>query len=466
MMDMRPHTTIRRRTLLAATFIMALAGGAAEGHDIPADAHIHAIVKPEGNRLRVLARAPLKAMLDVEFPERGPGFLDIAQADAALRDAAKLWIARGMDVYENDVALGGNPQITAVRVSLESDTSFRSFGEALAHITGPPLPPEINVPWNQAQLDVLLEYPIQSDRSELSIRPRFGRLGLRVETSLIFHSSGRGERAFLFEGNPGLIRLDPRWYHAAWGFTTRGFFHILEGLDHLLFLFCLVIPLRRLRPLIVVVTAFTLAHSVALVAAAYGLGVDALWFRPLVEALIAISILYMALENIVSGAVERRWVMAFAFGLIHGFGFSFALRQTMQFAGSHMLVSLAAFNVGVEIGQILALGALVAAIHLAYRIFRIRRERLGVIILSAFAAHTAWHWTIDRGATLTQYRFTWPALQWATLASATLWVFLLVLIAAVIWLVGPWVARIMEPASRTADGDSRKDAKAQRYGNT
>jgi hypothetical protein len=138
----------------------------------------------------------------------------------------------------------------------------------------------------------------------------------------------------------------------------------------------------------------------------------------------------------------------------------------MQFAGSHMLVSLAAFNVGVEIGQILALGALVAAIHLAYRIFRIRRERLGVIILSAFAAHTAWHWTIDRGATLTQYRFTWPALQWATLASATLWVFLLVLIAAVIWLVGPWVARIMEPASRTADGDSRKDAKAQRYGNT
>ena len=130
-----------------------------------------------------------------------------------------------------------------------------------------------------------------------------------------------------------------------------GFFHILDGTDHLLFLFCLVIPFRRFRALIPVVTAFTVAHSITLIASAYNLAPDALWFPPLIETLIAMSIVYMALENIVGGAtVQRRWMITFGFGLVHGFGFSFALRQTMQFAGSHLLASLLSFNVGVELG--------------------------------------------------------------------------------------------------------------------
>src|SRR5206468_7752431 len=123
-------------------------------------------------------------------------------------------------------------------------------------------------------------------------------------------------------------------------FVKLGFRHILDGIDHLLFLFCLVIPLRRFRSLVVVVTAFTVAHSITLFASAYNLAPDALWFPPLIETLIATSIVYMALENIVGANVKRRWVITFAFGLVHGFGFSFALRQTLQFAGSHLLASL------------------------------------------------------------------------------------------------------------------------------
>ena len=61
------------------------------------------------------------------------------------------------------------------------------------------------------------------------------------------------------------------------------------------------------------------------IASAYNLGPDALWFPPLIETLIAVSIVYMALENIVGSKVERRWMIAFGFGLVHGFGFSFAL---------------------------------------------------------------------------------------------------------------------------------------------
>src|ERR1019366_5266057 len=140
-----------------------------------------------------------------------------------------------------------------------------------------------------------------------------------------------------------------------------------------------------------VVTAFTVAHSITLIASAYNLGPNSLWFPPLIETLIAISIVYKALENIVGKtSVQRRWMVAFGFGLVHGFGFSFALRQTLQFAGSHLLTSLLSFNIGVEIGQIFMLALFIPALDLLFRF--VVAERMGTIILSALVAHTAWHW--------------------------------------------------------------------------
>ena len=117
-----------------------------------------------------------------------------------------------------------------------------------------------------------------------------------------------------------------------------------------------------------------------LIASAFGLAPDALWFPPLVETLIAASIVYMALENIARRmAPKRRWLITFAFGLVHGFGFSFALRETLQFAGAHLLTSLLAFNVGVELGQLLVLLLLLPLLEL---LFRARRG-------GAAAAHPA-----------------------------------------------------------------------------
>src|SRR5437763_6572622 len=158
--------------------------------------------------------------------------------------------------------------------------------------------------------DLLTVYPIQSDRSEFALHPRYERLGLRVVTALRFMPPTGVVRAFEFLGDPGLVRLDPRWHQAALRFVELGFFHILDGTDHLLFLFCLVIAFRRIRALIAVVTAFTVAHSITLIAAACNLGPDALWFPPLIETLIAVSILYMALDNIVGVNIERRWMFS------------------------------------------------------------------------------------------------------------------------------------------------------------
>jgi hypothetical protein len=86
--------------------------------------------------------------------------------------------------------------------------------------------------------------------------------------------------------------------------------------------------------------------------------------------------------------------MAFGFGLVHGFGFSFALRESLQFAGSHLLTSLLSFNLGVELGQLAVLVVMVPALQLLFRF--VVSERIGTIILSALIAHSAWHWTGER----------------------------------------------------------------------
>jgi hypothetical protein len=255
-----------------------------------------------------------------------------------------------------------------------------------------------------------------------------------VITALRFLPTDGAVRAFEFIGDPGLVRLDPHWYQAAMNFVKLGFFHILDGTDHLLFLFCLVIPFRSLRKLIPVVTSFTVAHSITLIASAYNLAPDFLWFPPLIETLIAMSIVYMALENIVGGiGVQRRWMITFGFGLVHGFGFSFALRQTLQFAGSHLLTSLLSFNIGVELGQLLVLVLLIPLLHAFFR-YAVA-ERMGTIILSALVAHTGWHWMLDRGARLAQFRFAWPALTAAMLATAMHWLMAMLIVAVLMWYV-------------------------------
>ena len=406
-------------------------------HDIPNDVTVQAFVKPAGDRLSLLVRVPLLAMRDIDFPKRGPGYLDLDRAEPYLRDAATLWVSDAIQLYEGD-ALLPKPHVADARASLQSDRSFTSYEPALAHVTGPGLPKNTEVVWNQSLLDVLFEYPIHSDRSHFSIRLKFDTLALRVVTVLRFLPPTGVVRAFEFTDDPGLVRLDPRWHQAALRFVELGFGHILDGTDHLLFLFCLVIPFRRFRGLIPIVTAFTVAHSITLIASAYNLAPDALWFPPLIETLIAASIVYMALENIVGGAtVGRRWMIAFGFGLVHGFGFSFALRQTLQFAGSHMLTSLLSFNVGVELGQLLVLLLLIPLLEALFR-FAVA-ERIGTIILSAIVAHTAWHWMTERWARLRQFPIQWPAIDAALLASVFRWLMLLVGVAGLLWLIFTWL---------------------------
>ncbi len=413
-------------------------------HDIPSRVTVLAFVKPEAGRLHLVVRAPLEAMRDVNFPVTGPGYLDIQKSGELLHDAAKVWIADGLELYENGRRLDA-PSISRVRVSLPSDRSFTDFDSAAAHVAAGNLAPDAQLLWTQAMIDVEMTVPIADVNARFSIRPALARLGVRTNTVLRFLPASGGERDFEYIGDPGVVELDPAWYQAAFRFVALGFQHILDGIDHLLFIFCLVIPFRKIRPLVAIITSFTVAHSITLIASAAGMAPDALWFPPLIEVLIALSIVYMALENIIGPKLERRWLVAFGFGLVHGFGFSFALRESMQFAGSHLATSLVSFNIGVELGQLFVLALTVPALALLFR--RVVDERMGTIILSAFVAHTAWHWMVDRFGVLREYQFTMPALTVSAAASLARGFMLLLIVAGAAWAMFEVVRRIQRGAA-------------------
>ncbi len=419
--------------LILMTVLIIVLPSTTVAHEIPADVTINVFLKPEGQQLRMIVRVPLAALRDTEYPRRGPeGYVHLAQIDYPLRNGAQLWLTDNIELFEDGQRLT-DPRIPDVRASIMGDRSMASYDEALAHVTGPGLPIETNLVWNQGFMDVLYEYPIHSDRSNFSINPVLARLGLRTITDVRFLDPDGSTRAFEFRGDPGLIHLDPNQLQAMLLFVKLGFVHILNGTDYLLFLLCLVIPLRRLRQILLVVASFTVAHSITLIASAYNMAPGSQWFPPLVQTLIALSIVYVSLENIVGNCADRRWMIAFGSGLVYGFGFSFALRDTLQFAGSYMLTSVLSFNAGVELGQLLVLLFLVPAVQ--FLLGHIVEERMGTIILSAIVAHTGWHWMIDRIAMLRQFQFAWPVLTAALAATLLRWVMVGVIVGGAMWLI-------------------------------
>ena len=137
---------------------------------------------------------------------------------------------------------------------------------------------------------------------------------------------------------------------SAFQFLALGVEHIFTGYDHLAFLFALLIMGGSLRTAVKIITSFTAAHSLTLAVATLGL----VQISPrVVEPLIALSILYVGLENLVRKNLNRRWVLTFAFGLIHGFGFATVLREMgIGASGGGIVTPLLSFNLGVEVGQV------------------------------------------------------------------------------------------------------------------
>jgi hydrogenase/urease accessory protein HupE len=179
-------------------------------------------------------------------------------------------------------------------------------------------------------------------------------------------------------------------------FVVSGVDHILFGLDHLLFVAALMLIVRRWGMLLKTVTAFTVAHSITLTCAT--LGWVTLSSGP-VEIMIAFSIVLVGAEIIrmerggTSLAIERPWIVAFFFGLLHGFGFAGALADFGLPQGDIPL-ALFSFNVGVELGQLMFIAVLLLAVHLVRRLVEIPRQ---AVVASAYAIGiVAAFWSVER----------------------------------------------------------------------
>lgn len=444
----------RRTAALLIGLILLMPTWSGEAHEIPSDVTVQAFVKPEDGKLRMLLRVPLTAMRDYDFPSREPGYLNIREADELVRESAEVWIGDYVSMLEDGTSLG-RPVLAAVRVTNPGDRAFVSYERALENVRSAPLRDEVELPPGQAMLDVLLEWDIGAEDSDFTLDSGLAHLGLRTVTVMRFLPSGGAERVFQFSGDPGQVRLDPRWHQAAWRFVVFGFEHILDGIDHILFLLCLVIPIRTFWGLVPIVTAFTLAHSITLIAAALGLAPNVLWFPALIETLIAASIVFMAFENILGSDLSKRWLVAFGFGLVHGFGFSFALSESLQFAGAHLLTSLLSFNIGVELGQLFVLALVVPVLQLAFR------KRIpvvaGTILLSALLAHTGWHWMLARGSELMQYDFSLAPVS-GSVGAVLRWVMLGVIVVGAALGLGMVFGRMGDGRARGTVGEVEREA--------
>lgn len=183
----------------------------------------------------------------------------------------------------------------------------------------------------------------------------------------------------------------------AWSYFVLGVEHILGGIDHLLFVLALLLIVRGGKRIVATVTAFTAAHSLTLAAATLG------WVHvpgPPVEAIIALSIVFVASEVVHArqgrpGLTERApWIVAFSFGLLHGFGFAGALAE-VGLPQTAIPLALLTFNVGVEVGQLIFVAAVLLLRLLVARSVRMDAEWLPAVTAYGIGSVAA-YWTIER----------------------------------------------------------------------
>ncbi|HEX6002981.1 MAG TPA: HupE/UreJ family protein [Burkholderiales bacterium] len=413
-----PRTSASWRPFRALWLLLAClaAPGAhpAFAHEFKLDAVMNAFVRIEPGGAHLVIRAPLYLFKAAKFPVKGAE-IDAEKAGPALERALG-GIERDIALFEDGERL--RPSSGRARLSLPSDRSFRVYEQAVEHARVP-LEPGVNIVIDQGFVDADIAYPIRSTRSEFAVRTTAApELGPYLKLAVRYMPPNEDARAMVITSGHGTVALNPGWLRAATGFAGLGITHILTGFDHLLFLLCLVIPLRGWRQILSVITVFTVAHSFTLLGSAFELAPSGAWFPPFVETMIAASIVFMALENIVGVNLQRRVLITGLFGLVHGFGFSYGLQQDLQFAGTHLLVSLFAFNVGIEIGQIAVLALMLPLLALVRRF--LLAGRVGTIVMSALVAHTGWHWMLDRGEVLSRY--DWPQPTLGALVTVTCWV--------------------------------------------
>jgi len=321
------------------------------------------------------------------------GFATITSAGETMRFSITLPVgaispelAKRMRLGQPGVAPDYQPLLDAVEQHIHISADGNSCVAAPGDLT-PPADPTGN-------FLIVVYFACASPPRQLSIRDDLAdALGRDYRTlAKIEWPGGVQQFAFQPDAREAQVSVSPTAEpsRGAGSFFLLGIEHILTGYDHLLFLLMLILRGGNLWSVLKIITAFTVAHSISLALAV--LGVVTLPDR-LVEATIALSIAYVAAENLfMRSAVSHRWVVSFVFGLVHGFGFSNVLRQ-LGLPKEGLIWSLLNFNLGVEAGQAMAV---LLVLPLLLWLYRTRWQAPIVMALSAIVLAVGIGLFVDR----------------------------------------------------------------------
>jgi hydrogenase/urease accessory protein HupE len=301
-----------------------------------------------------------------------PAYLEITeQADAHY------------DVFWKVPSLGGGTRLSAYVHLPET-----------AQITREPRVVEIDGAWNERW-----QVHVPGGLVGQEIRIEGNAIGITDVIARVVRLDGSTQVERLPIERPRFVVKPPTGHaEVAWSYLVLGIEHILGGVDHLLFVLALLLIVRGGRRILVTVTAFTVAHSITLVSATLG------WVHvpgPPVEAIIALSIVFVAMEVLhgLSGrpglTARAPWIVAFSFGLLHGFGFASALRE-VGLPQTAIPTALFMFNVGVEVGQLIFVAAVLALRLVWVRALRAPEPAWMIRAASYGIGSIAMYWVIER----------------------------------------------------------------------
>lgn len=361
------------RFLAVTTVLLGLAGTAAAHFNLNVNIRIIHI-EERAEEMRVLIRLPMAYLLaDKLGPEQADGsrtpapfsvnrreegvLVHYLDPEALRRDPDGLarFIAGGHVLRSGGEALV--PELGRLRVSPALEQlPFATLDEADAALDGELYPQDLEVTYiGDTIVDAELIYRTPDGLSDYSIESRLNPgLPGQEETANLVLVHGAGDplifrvRGLLSEP----VEVSHALLDAVLTFVYEGIRHILEGVDHVLFVVCLVLGARAVKDLLWRITGFTLGHSVTLALGFFGFVPQAAWFVPLVEIGIALSIVYAAIIAIGEKQFKGTILVTTLIGLLHGLGFSFVLREILQLDAPNIWQSLLAFNLGVEIGQV------------------------------------------------------------------------------------------------------------------
>lgn len=403
----------RRCVALWLALAVACAAGGASAHFI-LNANIRVVhVEHRSDGLLVYLRLPMALVVaGLVGPEKADGTRDPAPYTYNLVENGQLMhyldvealrqepLGLGKLVADgHELIVAGSllmPQVQAVRAyPTLNQPLFSDLAQARAAFDGPAFPEGLAAPYvGDTVVDVRLFYAGSGPAYSYQFRSKLDP-GLpdqeQIANVLLDHRSGGTEifRAGGLLDQP--IEVSNSRLAAAWTFVREGVRHIWTGTDHVLFVLCLTIGAIGFGSLAGRITGFTLGHTVTLMAGFLGLAPTGEWFIPAVETAIALSIIYAGAIAILRKPGAASFVVAAGIGLLHGFGFSFVLREILRVDAPDLWVSLLSFNLGVELGQIVIVAAVWPLLTLVDRYLkRLSQPGRAAIAFTCIAVAALW----------------------------------------------------------------------------